>query len=166
MNMVSVKDIVPNPFQSRKLMDPADIKLLAAEIKEKGFWHGALRARRVNGKYELVFGHRRLAALKQLGVKEVEVEVIKLDDTGMAEDSLVENMQRMGLTDMDKAEAIVKLWELKSGTSFMHEGSQGKAHDPVVDDIATRLGYSVDFDSGVHADGANGARDQNGGARS
>jgi hypothetical protein len=57
---------------------------------------------------------------------------------------LIENLQRQGLADMDKADAIVRLWELKSCTSFAHEGSQGKKHDPAIDQISQRLGYSTD----------------------
>ena len=55
---------------------------------------------------ELCYGHRRLNAVKALGWKEVEVEVEELTDEEMAVQNLAENLQREGLTDIEKAQAI------------------------------------------------------------
>jgi len=104
--VVPLKNIVPNPYQARKKMDRESIKALADEIKENGLWPGALRGRMKGDRVELCFGHRRLAALKTLGWKEVEVEVAELSDDDMAAQGLAENLQREGLTDIEKAEAI------------------------------------------------------------
>jgi ParB family transcriptional regulator, chromosome partitioning protein len=109
METVSIADIKPNPFQARQSLDPQRIRELANEIAETGFWPGAIRARRVNGHVELVFGHRRLEALKLLGTKTIELEVVELDDTAMATQALVENLQREGLTDIEKANGIKHL---------------------------------------------------------
>ncbi len=104
--VVPLKNIVPNPYQARKKMDRESIRALADEIKENGLWPGALRGRMKGDRVELCFGHRRLAALKALGWKEVEVEVAELSDDDMAAQGLAENLQREGLTDIEKAEAI------------------------------------------------------------
>jgi ParB family transcriptional regulator, chromosome partitioning protein len=109
METVSIADIKPNPFQARQTIDPQRIRELAEEIKETGFWPSGMRARHVNAHYELVFGHRRLEALKLLGRKTVELEVVDLDDAGMATQALVENLQREGLTDIEKANGIKHL---------------------------------------------------------
>jgi ParB family chromosome partitioning protein len=113
METVSISNIKPNPFQVRQSPDPRRIRELADEIEETGFWTGAFRARRVDGHIELVFGHRRLEALKLLGRKTVEIEVVELDDAAMATQSLVENLQREGLTDIEKANGIKQLLGLE-----------------------------------------------------
>lgn len=104
--VVKVKDIQPNPWQIRKKADRDGIRALADEIKESGLWPGSLRGRMRGGKVELCYGHRRLAAIKSLGWDEVEVEIEDLTDDEMALQSLAENFQREGLTDIEKAEGI------------------------------------------------------------
>ncbi|MHC4608154.1 MAG: ParB/RepB/Spo0J family partition protein [Planctomycetota bacterium] len=104
--VVPVKDILPNPYQARKKIDRQSIKALAEEIKEVGLWSGALRGRMKGSRVELCYGHRRLHALKLLGYKEVEIDIVDLTDEEMAMQSLAENFQREGLTDIEKAEGI------------------------------------------------------------
>ncbi len=104
--VVPVKNIVPNPFQARKKMDREGVQALADEIRENGLWPGALRGRMKGDRLELCYGHRRLQAVKALGWKEVEVEVEELSDEEMAVQNLAENLQREGLTDLEKAQAI------------------------------------------------------------
>ena len=104
--VVPVKDILPNPFQARRKMDREGVQALADEIRENGLWPGALRGRMKGDRVELCYGHRRLHAVKVLGWKEVEVEVEELTDEEMAVQNLAENLQREGLTDIEKAQAI------------------------------------------------------------
>jgi ParB-like chromosome segregation protein Spo0J len=109
---VQIKDIHPNPFQHRKANDPEAIKALAEEIGKVGLWVGALRGREAGGRIELCFGHRRLEALKHLGRKEVEVDVVPLSDEDMSLQALAENLQRRGLNDAEKADGIKKCLDL------------------------------------------------------
>ena len=132
---VPIAKIRPNPFQVRKHVDRAAINALAAEIKTLGFW-GSLRARKVDGEYELCFGHRRLEALKILKWKEVDIEIVKLSDDDMASYALVENLQREGLTDIEKADGIQRLME-----RFNPNGNE-KIPD-VRNRVAELLGLSV-----------------------
>ena len=129
MPTVAIKDIRSNPFQARQAMDAARIQELAEEIKQTGFWNSSLRARPVDGHYELVFGHRRLEALKLLGERHVDVEVVELDDVQMATQALVENLQREGLTDIEKANGIKRLLTLDAAA-------------PTTKKVAEMLGYS------------------------
>jgi ParB/RepB/Spo0J family partition protein len=111
METVSIANIKPNPFQARQSVDPRRIQELADEIKATGFWPTGLLARQVNGHYELVFGHRRIEALKLLGRKSIELEIVELDDTAMATQSMIENLQREGLTDIEKANGLKRLFD-------------------------------------------------------
>lgn len=104
--VIPVRNILPNPFQARKKMDREGVRALADEIRENGLWPGALRGRMKGDRVELCYGHRRLQAVKALGWKDVEVEVEELTDEEMAVQNLAENLQREGLTDIEKAQAI------------------------------------------------------------
>ena len=107
--VVPVKDILPNPWQARKKMDRESIRALAEEIKASGLWPGSLRGRMKGSHVELCYGHRRLAALKVLGWDKAEVEVDELTDEEMALQSLAENFQREGLSDIEKANLVADL---------------------------------------------------------
>jgi ParB/RepB/Spo0J family partition protein len=104
--VIPIKDILANPWQARKVMDREAIRSLADEIKASGLWPGSLRGRMRGSQLELCYGHRRLAALKHLGWKDVEVEVDELSDEEMALQGLAENFQREGLSDIEKAEGL------------------------------------------------------------
>jgi ParB family transcriptional regulator, chromosome partitioning protein len=133
---VKVKDIRPNPFQARKNFDKEAIQALADEIKSVGLWPGALRGRRKDGHVELCFGHRRLEAVKVLKWPEVEVDVVELTDEEMATQSLIENLQRQGLNDVEKAEGIVSLVK-------QLRKSRGYDENKAIQEIASMLGLSV-----------------------
>ncbi len=107
--VIPVKDILPNPFQARRRMERSSIRALADEIETAGLWPGSLRGRMAGSKVELCYGHRRLAAIKMLGWAQVEVEVDELSDEEMALQSLAENFQREGLSDIEKAEGLHRM---------------------------------------------------------
>jgi ParB family chromosome partitioning protein len=110
--VIPVKDILPNPWQARKKMDRASVRALAEEIKQSGLWPGSLRGRMKGSHVELCYGHRRLAALKMLGWDKVEIEVDELSDEEMALQSLAENFQREGLSDIEKAQGLHMMVQL------------------------------------------------------
>lgn len=133
---IALSSIQPNPFQSRKTIDKDAVERLAKEIEQTGFWDAAFRVRQVDGHYELVFGHQRLEALKLLGRKRIEVDVVELDDSQMAEQSLIENVQRHNLPEIDKAEAVKRLFDLIAGS----KGSL-TTRLQITEHIRERLGY-------------------------
>ena len=104
--VIKIREIISNPYQARKKMDRTRVRALADEIRESGLWPGSLRGRMKGGKVELCYGHRRLAAVRMLGWTEVDVEIEDLNDEEMALQSLAENFQREGLTDIEKAMGI------------------------------------------------------------
>jgi ParB/RepB/Spo0J family partition protein len=110
--VIPVKNILPNPYQARKKMDRESIRSLAEEIKASGLWPGSLRGRMRGSNVELCYGHRRLAALKHLGWDKVEVEIDELSDEEMALQSLAENFQREGLSDIEKAQGLHTMVQL------------------------------------------------------
>jgi ParB/RepB/Spo0J family partition protein len=138
---ISLTDIVDNPFQPRTIFDTASIQSLAEEMRAEGFWKGGLQGRRRNGHVELVFGHRRLRALRLLNVPSVTVEILDLTDGQMALRALEENLQREGLTDLEKADAVKRTVEVAQ-TELR---AAGKNDAPAIAAVAKRLGLSQEW---------------------
>ena len=101
--MAKVEEIQVSPFQPRRRFRKEQIDELAASIRERGLVQ-PLVVRRVNGKFELIAGERRLRAVTSLGQKEVKVVVMEASDQEVAEITLIENLQREDLTPLEEAE--------------------------------------------------------------
>src|SRR4030095_544414 len=107
IKQIPLDEIIDNPFQPRKEFDRDSLQSLADEMKAEGFWSGTLQGRRTKtGKVELVFGHRRVRALKMLKTETVPIEIVDLTDAQMALRSLEENLQREGLSDLERADGV------------------------------------------------------------
>lgn len=99
----AVSDITTSPFQPRRHFNENQIAELADSIRERGLVQ-PLVVRRVDGKYELIAGERRLRALKKLGMRAAKVVVHDATDQEVAELTLIENLQREDLTPLEEAE--------------------------------------------------------------
>lgn len=99
----AVSDITTSPFQPRRHFNEKQIAELADSIRESGLVQ-PLVVRRVDGKYELIAGERRLRALKKLGMRTAKVVVHDATDQEVAELTLIENLQREDLTPLEEAE--------------------------------------------------------------
>lgn len=101
--LAPISEIVASPFQPRRHFDEEQIEELAASIRESGLIQ-PLVVRRVDGKFELIAGERRLRAVTRLGQTEVRVVVHEATDQEVAELTLIENLQRADLTPLEEAE--------------------------------------------------------------
>ncbi|MEK7466376.1 MAG: ParB/RepB/Spo0J family partition protein [Planctomycetota bacterium] len=102
---IALKQIRPNPFQPRKTWDNAEIEELASSIREQGLIQPIV-VRKVGENFQIVAGERRFRALQHLGRESAPVVVREMDDRGMLEVALVENLQRKDLTPIEKAQAF------------------------------------------------------------
>jgi len=101
--LAKTDEIQASPFQPRRHFREEQIAELADSIRERGLVQ-PLVVRRVNGKFELIAGERRLRAVISLGQKEVKVVVLEATDQEVAELTLIENLQREDLTPLEEAE--------------------------------------------------------------
>jgi ParB/RepB/Spo0J family partition protein len=81
---------------------------LAASIKANGILQPLL-VRPKAGKYELVCGHRRLAAARQAGLDQVPVFARDMDDVSALAAQIIENVQREDTHALDEADAYRRL---------------------------------------------------------
>lgn len=109
-NRVPIARIDSNPHQPRKQFDEADMKALAESIQEHGLLQPVV-VRKVQDRYQLVAGERRLRAASKAGWIDVPVQVVEADDRQMAELAIVENLQRKDLNALEKAASFQRYLE-------------------------------------------------------
>jgi ParB/RepB/Spo0J family partition protein len=110
-----------NPFQPRTTIDEATLEELAASIAVSGLLQSIAVRPAGSGRYQIVAGHRRVAAFRRLktaSASEDERRKYRLipaslkrdmDDTRMAIAAFIENAQREELTPLEEAAALVKI---------------------------------------------------------
>lgn len=108
---VALNDLVPSPFQPRRLFTEEALTDLVDSIREKGVLQPLLvRVTRVqNARYEIIAGERRYRASKLAGLSEVPVIVKEFDDQATLEVALIENLQREDLSPLEEAEGYKRL---------------------------------------------------------
>lgn len=105
-----IDKIVPNKFQPRTHFDEESLQELAQSIAEKGIIQPLVVTSGEGNKYELIAGERRLRASKIVGLSQVPVVVLDVDDDdSLLELALIENVQRTDLNPIEEAEAYRKL---------------------------------------------------------
>lgn len=109
-NMLSINLIKPNKGQPRKAFDEEKILQLSESIKEHGIIQPIL-LKKDGENYRIIAGERRWRAAKAAGLKEVPVIVMDIDEKGVLEVSLIENIQRQDLNPIEEAWAFRKLIE-------------------------------------------------------
>jgi hypothetical protein len=100
---------------------------LAASIDEFGLIH-SITVRRVDGRIELVEGHRRLLAHKHLGRATIPTVFRELTDDDAELIEIEENLQRQELTDIERADHMLRKKEIheRKHPETKHGGAPGK----------------------------------------
>ena len=108
--MIPVDKIDPNPEQPRT--EIGDLTELTASIAEKGVLEPLLvKPSRTTGRWMIIAGERRWRAAQRAGLKEVPCVEMEVDEGGVAEIALIENMQRKDLTVWEEADGLLALSE-------------------------------------------------------
>ncbi len=108
---IPVELISPNPFQPRMHFDPEAFEELKKSILSNGLIQ-PITVRRVEERYELISGERRLKACREIGYKEIPAYIIKVDtDEAMLAMALIENIQREKLNPIEVGLAYKRLME-------------------------------------------------------
>jgi ParB family chromosome partitioning protein len=105
---VSINELTNNPNQPRKYFDEFEMKELEKSIGIYGILQPIL-VTLINDQLQIVAGERRWRAAISAGLSEVQVKYIEY---GVDEIALVENLQRVDLLPVEKAEALLKMKEL------------------------------------------------------
>ncbi|MGQ9486666.1 MAG: ParB/RepB/Spo0J family partition protein [Armatimonadota bacterium] len=128
VRMIPVSQIVEDPDQPRRDMDPQSLQGLADSLRQ----HGMLQPIVVKplhhvNMYQIVIGERRWRAAQMAGLFEIPCIVREVDPEEALTDQLIENLQREDLRPIDRARAL-QVAKTKLGLSNR--------------DLASRLGIS------------------------
>lgn len=108
---IEIDKVKSNPYQPRQEFDDKGIKDLAESIREYGILQPLIVTRLKQGEYQLLAGERRLMAAKTIGLAQVPVIIREPTKKEKLEVALIENVQRVNLNALEKAEAFKKLQE-------------------------------------------------------
>ena len=94
--VIPSNQILPNPYQPRRVFDALAMQELADSIRQHGVMQ-PISVRKMGAYYELIAGERRLRASKMAGYTTIPAIVFEQSDQESALISLVENIQRQDL---------------------------------------------------------------------
>jgi ParB family chromosome partitioning protein len=105
---ISIERLTPNPNQPRKTFYEETITELAESIREQGLLSPII-VRPEGKRYQIIAGERRYKAAVIAGLEKVPALIKKVSDGEARIISLVENIQREDLNDLDRASAMSEL---------------------------------------------------------
>jgi len=120
---IKLNRIKPSPRAIRTTWSEEGLDELAQSIKENGLIV-PIKVRPTAGKYEVVYGHRRVKAMRRAGFTEIEAIVEEVDDAKVLLEALIENVQREDMEPIDIAKALFILQE-ETGWSQVEMGKKG-----------------------------------------
>jgi ParB family transcriptional regulator, chromosome partitioning protein len=100
----------PNPLQPRGLISPESLSELAESIRSHGILEPLVVAKTPAG-FQIVAGERRWRAAKVVGLGKVPVIIRETNPQGMLEMAIVENVQRIDLNPLERAQAYRRLMD-------------------------------------------------------
>ena len=114
---IPIENIVPNPYQPRKVFSQAALEELSNSIKVYGILQ-PITVRQKDDKYELIAGERRFRAAKLANLQAVPAIINNMSDESSAVLALLENLQREDLNFIEEAEAYYNLMNDHNFTSL------------------------------------------------
>lgn len=108
--------ISPNPYQPRKYFDEQALEELASSIKKYGLIQPIVVLKKDEFAYILIAGERRYRACKLLKKEQIKALVLNVDDIGLRELALIENIQRENLNPIELAHSYKELLEIHNIT--------------------------------------------------
>ncbi|CAJ99392.1 ParB/RepB/Spo0J family partition protein [Helicobacter acinonychis] len=107
---LGIDEVMPNPYQPRKVFSEDSLEELAQSIKEHGLLQPVLVVSE-NGRYHLIAGERRLRASKLAKMQTIKAIVVDIEQEKMREVALIENIQREDLNPLELAKSYKELLE-------------------------------------------------------
>jgi ParB family transcriptional regulator, chromosome partitioning protein len=108
-----LSQLVLGSYRPRQRFSPAEMQSLAQSIAVHGVSQPLLVRPVGDELYEIVAGERRYLAAQDLGLHWLPVLVRALSDEAALELSLVENLQRQDLNELEEAEGVLRLLSLR-----------------------------------------------------
>ena len=130
LNEVEISLIDPNPNQPRREFDQEALQELANSIRELGIIQ-PITLRKVANRYQIIAGERRWRASQLAGRQKIPAYIVDVEDQGVMEMALVENIQREDLNAIEIALAYQHLAEATGMTQAKISDRVGKSRAAV-----------------------------------
>ena len=130
LNEVEISLIDPNPNQPRREFDQDALQELANSIRELGIIQ-PITLRKVASRYQIIAGERRWRASQLAGLQKIPAYIVDVEDQGVMEMALVENIQREDLNAIEIALAYQHLAEAAGMTQAKISERVGKSRAAV-----------------------------------
>ncbi len=132
---ISIELIDPNPDQPR--VEIGDLSELILSIKERGVLEPLLvTPSAIKGRWMIIAGERRWRAARAAGLREVPCIELDVDEQGVAEIALIENMQRKDLTPWEEADGLAALCQRYGYTHEEVAKKVGKSRSTVTEALS------------------------------
>src|SRR5438094_6245345 len=132
--LIPIAKLDPNPDQPRT--DPGDLTELTSSIREKGVLEPLLVKPMTAGRWMIIAGERRWRAASAAGLQDVPCIEMDVDESGVAEIALIENMQRKDLTPWEEADGLRALCERFGYTHEEVARKVGKSRSTVTEALS------------------------------
>ena len=126
LEMIPTTEIQPNPFQPRESFEKESLKELANSIKDAKIIQPIV-VRQHGFNYQIIAGERRWRAAQIAGLKEIPCIIKDVAEERVLLESLIENLHRKDLTDIERENAIHELWENREDLGFKYKSELAKA---------------------------------------
>lgn len=117
LKMIPVDDIQPNPFQPRGSFEEEPLRELADSMIDASVIQPIVIRPQGEG-FQIIAGERRWRAAKIAGLKEIPCIVKEVAEERVLLESVIENLHRKDLTDIERENAIHELWNSKKFKSM------------------------------------------------
>ena len=107
---LDINILQPNPLQPRGLITPESLVDLVDSIREQGIMMPLVVAETPAG-YQIIAGERRWRASKILGLSQIPCIIKKTSHRGMLEMAIVENVQRVDLNPLERAQGFKRMMD-------------------------------------------------------
>lgn len=131
LNEINISFIEPNPNQPRREFDQEALQELANSIHEVGIIQPITLRQMDSGKYQIIAGERRWRASQLAGLTSIPAYIRTVEDEGVMEMALVENIQREDLNAIEVALAYQHLAETTGMTQEKISKRVGKSRAAV-----------------------------------
>jgi ParB family chromosome partitioning protein len=106
---IALSEIKGMERRVRKSQSPEKLDELADSLREMGGVIVPIKVRKNGSGYTLVYGHRRVAAAKMAGFKEIEAFIADVPEDRLLTQALVENVVREDMAAIDTAKALAQI---------------------------------------------------------
>lgn len=139
---LNLDDLIPFQLQPTQTYQGDRLDQFARAIEREGLLNSIIVRPTNDGKYEIICGHNRVAAMRKLGRDTIRAEVWE----GLSDDEAIElfydsNLNQQSFSDWSYSQKIKAIQYIE--TLIKENSHQGKRSDLVKQDTATEEGTSV-----------------------